>query len=171
MAKTKDLKAIFVEEIRDVYDAEKQLSRALPKLAKASTNPQLQEAFQSHLEETKNQILVLEKVFELLEETPRGKHCEGIAGIVEEGKKVIEGQFDDDARDAALIAGGQRAEHYEMAAYGTLVEWAKTLGHADVARELESILEQEKAADKKLSKLATSGINQAAATAAAPATA
>ena len=171
MAKTKDLMAIFVEEIRDVYDAEKQLTRALPKLAKASTNPDLQEAFESHLEETRNQVTVLERVFELLDEKPRGKHCEGIAGIVEEGKRVIEGEFDDQARDAALIAGGQRAEHYEMAAYGTLVEWAKTLGHGDVARELETILEQEKAADKKLSKLALGGINQAAAEAAAAASA
>ena len=163
MAKTKTLHDAFIDELRDTYDAEKQLTKALPKLAKAASTPKLRQAFETHLEETQGQIARLEQVFESLDEKVRGKHCDGIAGIIEEGKAIMEEEFDDTTMDACLIAAGQRAEHYEMAAYGTLVAWAQAMGHAEAARLLQQTLNEEKAADKKLSGLAESGINQSAA--------
>ena len=129
MAETGTLHDAFIDELRDTYDAERQLTKALPKLAKAATSPELREAFETHLEETQGQIERLEQVFESLEEKVRGKHCDGIAGIIEEGKSIMEEDFDETTMDACLIAAGQRAEHYEMAAYGTLVAWAKAMGH------------------------------------------
>jgi ferritin-like metal-binding protein YciE len=158
----------FIDELRDTYDAEKQLTKALAKLAKASSNPKLRQAFESHLEETQGQIERLEQIFESLDENVRGKHCDGIAGIIEEGKSIMEQDFDETTMDACLIAAGQRAEHYEMAAYGTLVAWAQAMGHTDAARLLQQTLDEEKAADKKLSSLAEGGINQSAADAAHP---
>jgi ferritin-like metal-binding protein YciE len=156
----------FVDELRDTYDAEKQLTKALAKLAKASSNPKLREAFESHLQETQGQIARLEQVFESLDEKVRGKHCDGIAGIIEEGKSIMEEDFDETTMDACLIAAGQRAEHYEMAAYGTLVAWAQAMGHNEAAKLLQETLEEEKVADEKLSALAEGGINQGAADAA-----
>ena len=166
MAEASTLHDAFIDELRDSYDGEKQLTKALAKLAKAATSPQLREAFEAHLEETQGQIERLEQVFELLEEKARGKHCDGIAGIVEEGKSIMEEEFDEATMDACLIAAGQRAEHYEMAAYGTLVAWAKAMGHTEAAKLLQQTLDEEKAADKKLSGLAEGGINQGAAGAA-----
>ena len=166
MAEQGTLHDAFIDELRDAYDAEKQLIKALPKLAKASTSPDLRAAFESHLEETRGQVEKLEQVFASLDEKVRGKHCDGIAGIIEEGKSVMEEDFDDDTMDACLIASGQRAEHYEMAAYGTLVAWAKAMGHDEAAGLLEEILEEEKAADEKLTDLAEGGINESAASAA-----
>ena len=163
MAEAGTLHDAFLDELRDTYDAEKQLTKALPKLAKAATDPKLREAFENHLEETQGQIARLEQVFESLDEKVRGKHCDGIAGIIEEGKSIMEEEFDDATMDACLIAAGQRAEHYEMAAYGTLVAWAKIMGHDEAAELLEQNLEEEKAADEKLSSLAEDGINQEAA--------
>ena len=168
MAEAGTLHDAFVDELRDTYDAERQLTKALAKLAKAATAPALQEAFQSHLEETEAQIQRLEQVFATLEEKVRGKHCDGIAGIIEEGKSIMEEDFDDATMDACLIASGQRAEHYEMAAYGTLVAWARALGHDEAAELLEETLDEEKAADEKLSALAEGGINQSAADASQP---
>jgi ferritin-like metal-binding protein YciE len=168
MAEAGTLHDAFLDELRDAYDAEKQLTKALPKLAKASSNPKLRQAFEAHLQETQNQIGRLEQVFESLDEKIRGKHCDGIAGIIEEGKSVMEEDFDDTTMDACLIAAGQRAEHYEMAAYGTLVAWAEAMGHTEAAKLLRRTLEEEKAADKKLSGLAEGGINQSAADAAHP---
>ena len=153
----------FLDELRDAYDAEKQLTKALPKLAKAASSPELRTAFEKHLEETRGHVDRLERVFESLDEKVRGKHCDGIAGIIEEGKSVMEEDFDEATMDACLIAGGQRAEHYEMAAYGTLVAWAQAMGHVEAADLLQQTLVEEKAADKKLSQLAEGGINQAAA--------
>jgi len=158
----------FVDELRDIYDAEKQLTKALPKLAKSASSPGLRSAFESHLEETRGQVERLEQVFESLEEKVRGKHCDGIAGIIEEGKSIMEEDFDEVAMDACLIATGQRAEHYEMAAYGTLVAWARAMGHTTAAKLLQETLNEEKAADKKLTSLAEGGINQEAADAAHP---
>src|ERR1700704_5047730 len=158
----------FVNELRDMYDAEKQLTKALPKLARNASSPDLRSAFESHLEETRGQVERLEQVFESLEEKARGKHCDGIAGIIEEGKSIMEEDFDDTTMDACLIAAGQRAEHYEMAAYGTLVAWAQAMGHTQAAKLLQQTLDEEKAADKKLSGLAEGGINQSAADAAHP---
>lgn len=158
----------FIDELRDTYDAEKQLVKALAKLAKAATAPELRTAFTSHREETLGQIARLEQVFEGLDEKVRGKHCDGIAGIIEEGKAVMDEDFDDTTMDACLIASGQRAEHYEMAAYGTLVAWATAMGHTDAARLLQQNLSEEQAADKKLTALAEGGINASAAEMAHP---
>jgi len=168
MAEAGTLHDAFIEELRDTYDAEKQLTKALPKLAKASTNAKLRAAFESHLQETYGQIARLEQVFESLDEKVRGKHCDGIAGIIEEGKSIMEEDFDETTMDACLIAAGQRAEHYEMAAYGTLVAWAQAMGHTEAAKLLQQTLDEEKAADKKLSGLAEGGINRSAADAAHP---
>ena len=153
----------FVDELRDAYDAERQLTQALPKMAKAATSPELRQAFESHLEETRSQVERLQQVFELLDEQARGKHCDGMAGIIEEGKAIMEEDFDEATMDACLIAAGQRAEHYEIAAYGTLVAWATALGHVDAASILETILDEEKNADETLSGLAEGGINMDAA--------
>jgi ferritin-like metal-binding protein YciE len=166
MAASSTFHDAFIDELRDTYDAERQLTKALAKLAKAATSPGLREAFETHLEETKGQIERLEKVFQGLDEKVRGKHCEGIAGIIEEGKALIEEDFDDATLDAGLIAAGQRAEHYEIAAYGTLVAWARTMGHTDAAALLQENLDEEKLANEKLSELAEDGINQGAADAA-----
>jgi ferritin-like metal-binding protein YciE len=153
----------FVDELRDAYDAEKQLTKALPRLAKAAASPELKAAFETHLEETKGHVGRLEEVFQSLDERVRGKHCEGITGILDEGKAIMGEDFDDATMDACLIAASQRVEHYEMAAYGTLIAWAKQMGHTKVARLLQETLDEEKAADEKLSSLAEGGINQAAA--------
>src|SRR6185436_725172 len=169
MAEAGSLHDAFIDELRDTYDAERQLTKALPKLAKAATNPELRDAFETHLEETQGQIERLEQVFESLDEKVRGKHCDGIAGIIEEGKSAMEEDFDEATMDACLIAGGQRAEHYEMAAYGTLVAGARLMGHKEAADLLQQTLDEEKAADKKLSSLAEGGINQQAADGAHPA--
>jgi ferritin-like metal-binding protein YciE len=163
MAEAGTLHDAFIDELRDTYDAERQLTKALKKLAKAATAPELRDAFATHLEETRGQIDRLEQVFESLDEKVRGKHCDGIAGIIEEGDSIMEEDFDETTMDACLIAAGQRAEHYEMAAYGTLVAWAKVLGHTDAAELLQQTLDEEKAADDKLSALAEGGINQSAA--------
>jgi ferritin-like metal-binding protein YciE len=168
MADAGTLHDAFIDELRDAYDAEKQLTKALPKMAKAASSPELRAAFEMHLEETRGQIERLEQVFETLDEKVRGKHCDGIAGIIDEGKSVMEEDFDEATMDACLIAGGQRAEHYEMAAYGTLVAWARAMGHTDAADLLQTTLDEEKAADAKLSSLAEDGINQEAADAAHP---
>jgi ferritin-like metal-binding protein YciE len=168
MAEAGTLHDAFIDELRDTYDAERQLTKALPKLAKAATNPKLRKAFEMHLEETKGQIERLEQVFASLDEKVRAKHCDGIAGIVDEGKAIMEEDFDEATMDACLIAAGQRAEHYEMAAYGTLVAWARAMGHDEAANLLQETLDEEKATDEKLTEIAEAGINQAAASAAHP---
>ena len=160
MAEQGTLHDAFIDELRDTYDAENQLVKALKKLAKKATADELREAFEAHRVETEGHVERLERVFESLEEKARGKHCEGIAGIIEEGKAIMEEDFDDSTMDACLIAAGQRAEHYEMAAYGTLVAWARTMGHEEEAELLQETLDEEKAADEKLSTLAEGGINQ-----------
>ena len=166
MAEAGTLHDAFIDELRDTYDAERQLTKALPKLAKAARSPELRDAFEAHLEETRTQVERLETIFGMLDQNVRGKHCDGIAGIIEEGKAIMEEEFDEPTMDACLIAAGQRAEHYEMAAYGTLVAWANAMGHLDAAGLLQQTLDEEKAADKKLSGLAEGGINQGAADAA-----
>jgi ferritin-like metal-binding protein YciE len=168
MAEAGTLHDMFIDELRDTYDAEKQLTKALPKLAKSASSPDLRTAFESHLEETQGHIERLEQVFASLNERPRGKHCDGIAGIIEEGKAIMDEDLEESTMDACLIAAGQRAEHYEMAAYGTLVAWANAMGHNAAAELLQQTLEEEKAADEKLSALAEGGINQDAAEAAHP---
>ena len=168
MAEAGTLHDAFIDELRDTYDAEKQLTKALPKMARAATSDELKQALESHLEETREQITRLEQVFASLDEKVRGKHCEGMAGIIDEGKSVLEEDFDETTMDACIIASGQRAEHYEMAAYGTLVAWARAMGHEEAADLLQENLDEEKSADEKLSALAEGGINQEAADAAHP---
>ena len=166
MAEMGTLHDAFLDELRDTYDAEKQLTKALPKMVKASTSAALRDAFEAHLEETRQQVERLEQVFASLDEKARGKHCDGMAGIIEEGEAILEEDFDETTTDACLIAAAQRVEHYEMAAYGTLVAWARVLEHTDAADLLQETLDEEKAADEKLSAIAEGGINQAAADAA-----
>jgi ferritin-like metal-binding protein YciE len=166
MARSGTLHDAFLDELRDLYDAEKQLTKALPKLAKNATSPKLREAFESHLEETRGHVERLEQAFEELDEKARGKHCDGIAGIIEEGKSIMDEEFDDSTMDACLIAAGQRAEHYEIGAYGTVIAWAEAMGHKQVVSLLQQNLNEEKNADKKLSALAEGGINRQAAQAA-----
>lgn len=156
------LHEMMLDEIRDLYHAEKQLTKALPKMAKAATNEDLREAFEMHLEETQEQITRLEEVFEALGEKVKAKPCAGMAGIIEEGNDTMKEDVDGAVLDAALIAAAQRAEHYEIGAYGTCIEWARLMGHTEVVALLEQTLEEEKATDKKLSMLAESEINQAA---------
>jgi ferritin-like metal-binding protein YciE len=163
MAAASTLHDAFIDELKDVFDAEKQLTKALPKLARAATSTELRSAFEKHLEETRGHVTRLEQVFESIDEPAKSKHCEGIAGIVEEGKSVLDEDFDGTTMDACLVAAGQRAEHYEMAAYGTLVAWARAMGHVEAADLLQQTLEEEKAADKKLTAIAEDGINQDAA--------
>lgn len=159
MAETKTLHDAFLDELKDAYDSEKQLVDALPKMARAATSTELRQAFVDHLEQTKAQVAKLEQVFQSLGEKARGKHCAGTAGIIEEGAEAIS-EYEDATLDACLIASGQRAEHYEMAAYGTLVAWAKGMGHSEAADLLQEILDEEKAADKTLTALAESGVNE-----------
>ena len=163
MAQMETLHDAFLDELRDAYDAEKQLLKALPKMARAAESEQLRTAFETHRQETEGHVDRLEQVFGSLDEKVRGKHCDGMAGIIEEGKAVMEEEFEGTTLDACLIASAQRAEHYEMAAYGTLVAWARAMGHNDAAALLQEILDQEKITDEKLTSLAEGGINQDAA--------
>ncbi len=154
---------LFLDELRDLYDAEKQLTKALPKLAKGSASSDLRSAIESHLEQTRGHVDRLERAFQLLDERARGTHCAGIAGIIEEGSDLLAEDLDDRVMDAGIIAGAQRAEHYEMAAYGSVIAWAKAMGHDEVASLLAETLAEEKAADATLTELAEGGINDAAA--------
>ena len=156
------LQDALVDEIKDLYNAEKQLTKALPKLAKNATNDTLREALESHLAETETHIQRLEQVFGLLDEKPRGKHCAGMAGIIQEGNDILQEDFEGAVMDACIIAAGQRSEHYEIAAYGTCIAWAEALGLTDVAELLNETLEEEKAADEKLSAIAEGDVNEAA---------
>jgi len=149
------LKETFVDELRDLLDAEKQLLKALPKLAKAAEHEDLKAAFEQHVEETEGQIERLNEVFEIFGETARGKKCKGMEGLVEEGAEKIE----EEAGDAALICAAQKAEHYEIATYGSLAAWAKLLGEERAVELLEQNLEEEKATDEKLTELAESVVN------------
>lgn len=149
------LEDLFLDELKDIYNAEKQLTKALPKMAKNAESSALRDAFESHLEETKGQIERLEKVFKLLNKTARGKKCKAMEGLTEEGKELMEEDADDAVMDAALICAAQKVEHYEIATYGTLVTWARTLGYDDAVNLLEETLEQEIAADEKLTEIAS----------------
>jgi ferritin-like metal-binding protein YciE len=159
MADLNTLNVLFEDELRDVYDAEKQILKALPKIIKATSNDELREALSSHLEETRGQVERLEQAFESLELKPKGKHCSGMAGILEEGSDLLEEDGDDAVLDAAFIAGCQRVEHYEITAYGTLMAWAKLLGYRDAFNLLKANEQEEKAADAKLSTLAEATVN------------
>jgi ferritin-like metal-binding protein YciE len=161
------LEKLFVEELKDVYNAEKQILRALPRMAKAASAPQLQQAFTKHLKETEGQVQRLERVFQELGQSARGKTCKGMQGLLEEGKEVLEKDGEPAVIDAALIASAQRVEHYEIAAYGCLRTYAQLLGYSQAEQLLQQTLKEEEATDKKLTDLGESGINEAAASAGA----
>jgi ferritin-like metal-binding protein YciE len=164
MATIDSLKSLLIEQVKDLYDAEKRLAKAIPKLAKASTNEELQTALHEHLDETETQVSRLEQVFELLGERPRAKPCEGMKGLIEEGDEHAKEDYDDDdLRDAMIIGSAQRVEHYEIAGYGTAIAHARLLGLDDVVELLESTLEEEKNADVKLTEIAESVVNLEAA--------
>ena len=150
-------------EIKDIYDAEKQLTKALPKLAKKATATELKEAFEEHLQQTEEHIARLEQVFELMQMPVRGKKCEGMKHLIAEGSEMVEKAEDDATRDALLIAAAQKVEHYEIASYGTIRVWANLLGKNEVAALFEDTLEDEKEADQKLTQIAESFVNQQAA--------
>lgn len=156
------LKDLYIHELKDLYSAEKQIIQALPKLAKAASNPDLVAGFKKHLEETKEHAVRLEKILKSHDQTTRGPKCKGMEGVVAEGAEMIEEEADDEVRDAGLIAAAQRVEHYEMAGYGTARTYAELLGDTAGAKLLQTTLDEEGATDKKLSKLATSAINIAA---------
>jgi len=162
MAKTKTLMDLFTDSVKDLYFAEKKILAALPKMAKAAENEQLVAAFEKHLEETEAQIERLEQVFEELEETPKGKKCPAILGIIEEGQEVMKEFKGSPALDAALIAAAQAVEHYEICRYGTMATWAKQLGLRQSLSLLKQTINEEEKTDKALSELAESVINQEA---------
>ncbi len=153
--KEKALKELYIDELRDIYSAENQLTKALPKMAKAATSEELRAGFEEHLEQTQGHVNRLEQIFEELGEKPTGKKCKGMEGLVEEGKEMIEeDELEGDVLDAGLISAAQRVEHYEIAAYGCVRTYANLLGENDAADLLEQTLKEEKETDQKLTKLA-----------------
>ncbi len=154
-----NLEDLLIETMKDTYNAEKQLIKALPKMAKAATSEELRAAFEDHLEVTRGQVTRLEKVFAELGVAARGKHCVAMEGLIEEGKEAIEEGHDPEVLDAALIAAAQKVEHYEIAAYGTLRTWAEMLGYTKAAELLQQSLDEESETDETLSQLAMSTVN------------
>lgn len=148
------LQELFLDELKDLYSAEKQITKALPKMVKAATAAELKEAFQSHLKETNEQIERLESIFGILGKKGTGKTCDGMKGVLSEGAEVVDEIGKGNVRDAGLITAAQRVEHYEMAGYGGVREYAKLLGHKDIMTLLDSTLKEEEAADKKLTQIA-----------------
>jgi ferritin-like metal-binding protein YciE len=157
------LQSLFIEELRDIYNGEKQILKALPRMAKAAESAELQQAFTKHLKETEGQVTRLERILRDQGQAVRGKQCKGMAGIIEEGKEKLEEESDGSVLDAALIAAAQKVEHYEIATYGCLRTYAQLLGHSEAAKLLEQTLAEEEATDKKLTQLGEAGINEAAA--------
>jgi Uncharacterized protein conserved in bacteria len=149
------LRETFIDELKDLYSAEQQLVKALPKMSKAAEHPELKEAFDSHLEETEEHVRRLEEVFEVFGEKPKAKKCKAMQGLIEEGSDLIS----DDEGDAALICAAQKVEHYEIASYGSLAAWAKLMGENQAVDLLQETLDEEKAADDKLTEIADSAIN------------
>jgi ferritin-like metal-binding protein YciE len=162
----KDLHSLFLHELRDLYSAEKQLTKALPKMAKAASNEQLQESFHRHQEETQTQVTRLEQIFEQLDATTRGTKCAAMEGLIEEAKELLEEESDPRVLDAALICAAQRVEHYEIAGYGCVRSLAQQLGMDDLARQLQQTLDEEKKTNEKLNQLALSEVNEEAMSAA-----
>lgn len=160
---TKTLDDLFLDTLKDIYYAERQIVKNLPKMAKAATSPELKAGFQQHQQETEVQIERLQQIFELLGKPARAKTCDAILGIIEEGKSIIEEYEGSDALDAGLVAAGQAVEHYEIARYGTLKAWATQLGMDEAVTLLDATLQEEIATDLKLTELGTSSVNQQAA--------
>lgn len=159
----KSMEDLFLETLKDVYHAEKQVLKALPKMAKATESEELKAAFETHRTETEGQVERIEQVFELIGKKARGKPCAAMEGLVEESKEIMDEVEDPQVLDAGLISAAQAVEHYEIARYGTLIAWAKQLGMSDAASLLQQTLDEEERTDKLLSKLALSNINQKAA--------
>ena len=157
--KLNTLEDLFLDQLRDLYNAEHQLVKALPKMAKAASCDELKQAFEGHLEETRGHVERLEKVFELLGQKAKGKTCEAMKGLVKEGGEMIGEDAEDSVKDAGLICAAQRVEHYEIAGYGCVRTFARQLGHEDAAKLLEETLNEEKGADEKLSAIAESMVN------------
>jgi len=149
------LRELYINELKDLYNAETQIVKALPKMAKASSDSELREAFEEHLRETSEQVTRLEQIFEMLEEKPTGKKCQGMEGLVKEASATMREDYEDSLMDAALIAAAQRVEHYEIAAYGAVREFARLLDEQQQVSLLEETLEEEKQADQKLTQLAS----------------
>lgn len=150
----KGLKELYIDELKDLYNAETQLVKALPKMAKASSSDELRQGFEDHLEQTKGHVERLEKIFELLDESPKGKKCAGMEGLIQEGSEVMEEDYEGAVMDAGLIGAAQRVEHYEIAGYGTATEFARILGEDEHVSLLNETLEEEKETDEKLTELA-----------------
>jgi ferritin-like metal-binding protein YciE len=149
-----ELKELYIDELRDLYNAENKLVKALPKLAKAANSDQLRAGFEQHLEQTKGHVSRLEEIFEALDKEPSGKKCAGMAGLIKEGEEIMDEDFSEEVMDAALISAAQRVEHYEIAAYGCVSTWARLLGESEAGALLEKTLEEEKETDQKLTELA-----------------
>lgn len=162
MASLDSLDELLHEELKDIYDAEKQLTKALPKLARKATAGELKEAFEAHLRQTEDHVERLEQVFEMLGVPARARKCVGMKNLLAEGDEMIGEAEDDSARDAVMIAAAQKVEHYEIASYGTVRTWASLLGKSEIAALLEDTLEEEKEADQKLTGIAISFVNEAA---------
>src|SRR5262245_46324163 len=160
MASEKNLRDLFHDTLRDIYFAEKKILTALPKMSKAALSPELKAAFNKHEAETQRHVERLENVFEEIDETARGKTCDAIMGIIEEGQAIMKEYKDKPALDAGLIAAAQAVEHYEISRYGTLKTWASELGLSESVRLLDETLAEEKKTDEALTELAESGVNQ-----------
>src|ERR1700754_4906497 len=159
----KDLNDLFLDTLKDIYYAEKHILKALPKMAKAASSDQLRAAFEKHYDETEGQVERLEQIFELLGKPARGKKCDAIEGILDEGKEIMEEYAKTQALDAGLLAAAQAVEHYEISRYGTLKTWASQLGHKNAVKLIDQTLAEEKKTDDALSKLAISAVNAEAA--------
>ena len=154
-----NLRKLYVDELKDLYSAEKQILQALPRMAKKVSNPDLKKAFEEHVEVTRMQVERLDRIFEGLGKSPRGKKCKGMEGLLEEGKEMMEEDMEPEVLDAALIGAAQRVEHYEIAGYGTVRTYARLLGETQAAKLLQQTLDEEGETDKKLTQLAESSIN------------
>jgi len=154
--KLEDLNDLFIEELKDLYSAETQIVKALPKMVKAAHSKDLKLAFAAHLQETEGHVARLERIFEMLDESPKGKTCEGMKGVLKEGAEMISEDAEPEVKDAGLISAAQHVEHYEMAGYGTVRTYAELLRRDDIAHILQETLQEEKGADTKLTKLAQS---------------
>ena len=162
-AKDKNLNDLFLDTLKDIYYAEKQILRVLPKMAKAAHSDKLRAAFEKHHGETEEHVERLEKVFELIDKPARGKTCDAIQGILEEGKEIMDEYKGSEAMDAGMLAAAQAVEHYEISRYGTLKQWAQQLGIKDAVRLLDETLQEEKKTDESLTSLAEATVNLAAA--------
>lgn len=168
MPKIRTFEDLFVDELKDLYNAEQQLTRALPKMAKAASTPELKTALEKHMEETRQQVERLERVFELIGAPAKGKLCHAMKGLIEEGQELVKEGMESPVLDAGIIGAAQRVEHYEIAGYGTARTMAEVLGHQKAVKLLEQTLKEEKAADEKLTRIAESVVNVRAAEAGEP---